>query len=72
MATIVNMEEAIGKSVGRTFTDDDPFTLHSRLLRVAGPLAATTPYPRGVVRFWTHENADAWNWEHLIKATKRG
>jgi len=65
------MEELIGKSVGRTFADEDPFILHSRLLRVAGQLAATTPYPRGVVRFRTHENADAWNWKHLIKATKK-
>ncbi|MEI6072441.1 MAG: hypothetical protein WCS31_11665 [Verrucomicrobiae bacterium] len=65
------MEETIGKSVGRTFANEDPFVLHSRLLRVAGLLAVTTPYPRGVVRFWTHENADAWNWKHLIKAARK-
>jgi hypothetical protein len=71
MATVVNLDEKIGKWVGRTCVDEDPFVLHTRLLRTAGRLAPRIPYPRGVFRFKTHQEADEWQWNHMIKAATK-
>jgi hypothetical protein len=69
---VVNLEEKIGKWVGRKDAGDDPFAAYARLLRISKGLVSTTPYPRGVFRFKTHEEADEWKWKHILKAAKRG
>jgi hypothetical protein len=71
MATVVNLDEKIGKWVGRTSVEEDPFILHTRLLRTVGLLAPRIPYPRGVFRFQTHQEADEWQWNHMIKAATK-
>jgi hypothetical protein len=71
MATIVNLEENIGKTVGRRHEDEDPFVLYSKLLKVSGDLVSKTAHPRGVVKFKTHEEADAWRWNNILKAARK-
>ena len=29
------------------------------------------PYPKGVYRFKTHEEANAWEWNHMMEAAKK-
>jgi hypothetical protein len=71
MPTVVNLGENIGKWVGKTRADDDPFFVHARLLQATGRLAPRIPYPRGTFRFKTHEEAHEWQWNHMIKAATR-
>jgi hypothetical protein len=71
MATIVNLEENIGKTVGRRYEDEDPFVLYARLLKVSGGLVSKTSQPRGVFKFKTHEEADAWRWNNILKAARK-
>ena len=71
MKVIVNLDEEIGKSVGRKDAGDDPFAAYARLLRLSRGLIDTTPYPRGVFRFKTHEEADEWKWTHTLKRAKK-
>lgn len=60
---IINLEETIGKTVGRRRPADAMaagFTLQhtlNQMLKTTGHRLA----PRGVYRFKTHEEADAWN-----------
>ena len=68
MATVINLEENIGKTVGKLKPDEDPFAAYARLLRLARPLYRPTPYPRGVFRFKTHDEADQWHWKHIMNA----
>jgi hypothetical protein len=69
MQPIVNLEEHPGKVVGRRRDARDP-------LDVAGAQCAadarawkqalgTLPIKKGVYRFRTHEEADAWLWKML-------
>jgi hypothetical protein len=71
MKVTVNLQEEVGKWVGRKTAGDDPFAAYARLLRVSKGLATTTPYPRGVFRFKTHEEADEWKWTHILKRAKK-
>lgn len=69
MATVINLEENIGKTVGRTRnSEEDPFAAYRRILGLAKPLHRPVPYPRGVFRFKTHEEADQWQWNYIMKA----
>jgi hypothetical protein len=72
MKVVINLEEDIGKWVGRKDAGDDPFAAYAKLLRLSRGFITTTPYPRGVFRFKTHEEADEWRWKHILKATKKG
>ena len=68
MANVINLEEEIGKWVGRRTPPTDPFVAYDRLLRLGGQIRRATAYPKGVFRFRTHEEADAWRWKHTIQA----
>jgi hypothetical protein len=69
MTPIVNLEENIGKTVGkRRPLEEDPFVAYERILRLGRVLRPRLPYPRGVFRFATHEDADAWQNSHILKA----
>jgi hypothetical protein len=69
--SIVNLQEHIGKTVGRV-KPVTPQRRYEQLLRlkqsVAGPL---TPFPKGVYRFKSFEEANAWEMKHImIRAAK--
>ena len=72
MKVVINLEENIGKWVGRKDAGDDPFAAYAKLLRLSRGLISTTPYPRGVFRFKTHEEAHEWRWNHILNAAKKG
>lgn len=59
------LEEQHGKVVGRraAFPVD-----YDRLVRNAAALMPRLPYPKGVFRFRTHEEADAWTNQHILQA----
>ncbi len=63
MKPIVNLEENIGKTVGRRRAPRDGFAYGMALQNTAAQLARTfghPPMPRGVFKFHSHEEADAW------------
>jgi hypothetical protein len=61
--TVINLEETIGKQVGRRKPPADPLRAASDMNQLATSLmnAAGHKLPRrGVFRFHTHEEADQW------------
>ncbi len=69
--SIVNLDEDIGKWTGRR-TVGPPQEVYARLLRQGRSLSGgKTPFPRGVFRFKSHEQADAWNQTHILKAAMK-
>lgn len=62
---IVNVEETPGKVVGRNFV---AVADYDRLVDNAESLMPRLPYPKGVFRFLTHEDADAWTEHHILQA----
>lgn len=61
--TVINLEETIGKQVGRRRPPADPLKVAGGLNQTVGELltAAGHKMPRrGVYRFHTHEEADQW------------
>ena len=72
MKPVVNVEEKIGKTVGRR-QPPNPFSLHGetkadmRAWRRAFP----TPFvPKGVYRFRSHEEADEWMLKMITRRAK--
>lgn len=62
---MINPEETPGKVVGRrTYTADD----YDRLVAMGEALMPRLPLPKGVFRFRTHEQADAWLEHHFLEA----
>ena len=60
------LDEPIGKSVGRS-ESKSPLDAYRALLRTVRPLTGgMTPFPRGVFRFVTHEEADEWTKKHIL------
>jgi hypothetical protein len=60
---VINLEESIGKQVGRRKPPADPLRVASDLNQLATGLltASGHKFPRrGVFRFHTHEEADQW------------
>jgi len=63
MKPIVNLEEKIGKTVGRRLPPRDMFAYAMGLQKTSAQLARTfrhPPMPKGVFRFHSHAEADAW------------
>ena len=73
--TVINLEEKIGKTVGRRAVVRDAFRYGMELQRTASQLSrwlGSPRYPRGAFRFHSHEEADAWLMKHQIRsATNR-
>lgn len=73
--TIMNLEENIGKTVGRRAVVRDAFRYGMELQRTAAQLSSrlgSPRYPKGAFRFHSHEEADAWLMKHQIRsATNR-
>ena len=63
MDPIVNLEEAPGKVVGRV----RPIHYDS-LVDLAEGFMPRLPYPKGVYRFRTFEEANSWKSQHLLQA----
>lgn len=72
--TIINIEETIGKSVGRRRPPVDPMLVaHSTAVRAKAwneVFPALMP-ARGVYRFQSHEEADLWLTNQRIAAKRR-
>jgi len=61
--TVINLEETIGKQVGRRQPPTDPLHVASDMNKLATSLLKASGHKlprRGVFRFHTHEEADQW------------
>ena len=70
MKPAINYEEKIGKTVGRRTAPRDPFAYGMALQKSGVALAKAFGLrgtPRGVFRFRSHDEADAWLMKHLIR-----
>ncbi len=71
MKPIINIEENIGKVVGRRTQAPDPFRVGMALQSLAVQLHRGFKVrwaPKGVYRFKTHEEADEWMWKMLASS----
>jgi hypothetical protein len=74
MKPAINYEEKIGKTVGRRTAPRDMFAYGMALQKSGVALAkalGVRGLPRGVFRFRSHEEADAWLMEHQIRNRPR-
>jgi hypothetical protein len=60
---IVNLEENIGKTVGRVRPID-----YDRLVEMAEAIMPGLPFPKGVYRFKSFEEANEWTEKHILAA----
>jgi hypothetical protein len=70
MKPAINLEEQIGKVVGRRLSPRDAFEYGMRLQKAGGELMRTfgkARIPKGVFRFHSHEEADAWMMKYLTQ-----
>jgi len=65
MQPVVNLEEFPGKIVGRTGAAGIDY---DRLVEASQALMPRLPFPKGVFRFRTYEEADAWTEQHILRA----
>jgi hypothetical protein len=65
--SIVNLQEQFGKVVGR-LRPVTPQRRYEQLLRLKQSVAGSlTPFPRGVYRFKSFEEANAWETKHIMR-----
>jgi hypothetical protein len=70
MKTVINLEEKIGKTVGRRTLPRDAFAYGMGLQKAGAQLAKTfrmRGVPKGAYKFHSHEEADAWLMKHLTR-----
>ena len=70
MDPIINLEETIGKTVGRRRAPHDFAKAAVQLQDASAGFqkAFKTPFlPKGVHRFRSHEEADAWVWKMITR-----
>jgi hypothetical protein len=70
MDLFVNLEEKIGKIVGKRRMPKDSFAYAMQLQEAGVELAKSLGWPRiprGVYKFRTHEEADEWLMMHLTR-----
>ena len=65
---IINSDEQIGKSVGKIV---DGAVDYDRLAETAEALMPRLPFPKGVYRFRTFEEADLWTDQHILRAARK-
>jgi hypothetical protein len=73
MKPVINLEEKIGKTVGRRKPPPDAFAYGMALQKTRVQLSKTfrlKGIPRGVYRFHSHEEADAWLMKQLTRKAK--
>ncbi len=66
MEPIFNLDDLVGKTVGRRFVPRDSLSYALGLQRMLIDMAPLR-VPRGVFRFKTYEEADAWLMDHLTR-----
>jgi hypothetical protein len=74
MEPFVNLEENIGKVVGRRKPPKDPLMSYMRSAEESRRWKAafgTPRIPKGLYRFKTHEEADAWLWKMITRPRKK-
>jgi hypothetical protein len=64
---VINLEETIGKTVGKNFSGAADY---DRLVDAAEQIMPTLPFPKGVYRFRSFEEADAWTQHYILKAAR--
>lgn len=67
MEPIVNLEEKPGKVVGK-IPRRTPAEFLERMAKQYEAMGLKLPYPKGVYRFKTFEEANEWEWKHMIAA----
>jgi len=70
----INLDESIGKTVGRRTEVSDPFAHAMALQKIASEILRSTGRgicPKGVYKFKTHEEADAWMLRMQARPTKK-
>jgi hypothetical protein len=63
---IINLDDPVGKTVGRRRAPSDSLGYALGLQKTLNTLAPLR-VPRGVYRFRTYEEADAWLMDHTIR-----
>ena len=70
MKPVINIEEKIGKTVGRRTLPRDAFAFGMALQKTGADLSRAfgqPRFPRGAFKFHSHEEADAWLMKYLTK-----
>jgi len=70
MAAIINLEENIGKVVGKRVPPKDALMSYMKTAEESRRWKAAFGAPRvpkGLYRFKTHEEADAWLWKMITR-----
>ncbi|HEY2953285.1 MAG TPA: hypothetical protein VGK40_11910 [Verrucomicrobiae bacterium] len=70
MEPIVNLEESPGKVVGK-IKRRTPVEAVAWMVAQFHAMGLKLPYPKGVYRFKTHEEANEWEWNHMMEAAKK-
>ena len=70
---LINLEENVGKVVGRRLRLPDPLSVKTS--RKEDAVAWRRAFggvkvPRGVYRFHTHQEADAWLWQMICRPSR--
>jgi hypothetical protein len=65
---LVNLEETFGKIVGNNTSGAADY---DRLVEAAEQFMPTLPFPKGVYRFRSFEEADQWTEHHILKAARK-
>jgi len=63
--SIVNLEDQPGKTVGRIRSGPETY---DRMVDNAMALMPRLPFPKGVYKFKSHEEADEWMNKHILEA----
>ena len=67
MEPFINLEEVPGKTVGK-IRKRSPAETIERMVSRFHAMGLKLPFPKGVFRFKTFEEADAWEMKHRIAA----
>ena len=70
MDPIVNLEEKPGKVVGKIRRRTPAQSLDWMVAQFHA-MGLKLPFPKGVYRFKTFEEADQWDWDHMMEAAKK-
>ena len=69
MKPLINLEDPAGKTVGRRVRPKDALEYGFALQKSLHQLYGRLPIRRGVYRFHSHEEADAWMMNSLTRRT---
>lgn len=64
---VINVEETLGKVVGNNGAGAADY---DRLVDAAEQIMPRLPFPKGVYRFRSFEEADVWTEQHILKAAR--